>query len=121
MSENILVVDDEKEIADLIEVYLKNDGYTVYKFYNGTDIDITVTGQSPNLIIKFVNHGKTIPKEKSERIFEQFYRLDTSRATSGGAGMGLAIAKQIVELHHGTITAKSEGERIEFEVILPFS
>ncbi|MDE5596740.1 MAG: response regulator, partial [Lachnospiraceae bacterium] len=37
MSENILIVDDEKEIADLIELYLKNDGYTVYKFYNGTD------------------------------------------------------------------------------------
>ena len=37
MSDKILVVDDEKEIADLIEVYLKNDGYTVYKFYNGTD------------------------------------------------------------------------------------
>lgn len=37
MSESILIVDDEKEIADLIEVYLKNDGYRVYKFYNGTD------------------------------------------------------------------------------------
>ncbi len=37
MGENILVVDDEKEIADLIEVYLKNDGYKVFKFYNDTD------------------------------------------------------------------------------------
>ncbi len=37
MGESILVVDDEKEIADLIEVYLTNDGYSVYKFYNGTD------------------------------------------------------------------------------------
>ncbi|MDD2401440.1 MAG: VanR-ABDEGLN family response regulator transcription factor [Clostridia bacterium] len=37
MSESILIVDDEKEIADLIEVYLKNDGYRVYKFYNGAD------------------------------------------------------------------------------------
>lgn len=37
MQKRILVVDDEKEIADLIEVYLKNDGCTVYKFYNGTD------------------------------------------------------------------------------------
>ena len=37
MGERILVVDDEREIADLIEVYLKNDGYTVYKFYNGMD------------------------------------------------------------------------------------
>jgi two-component system response regulator VanR len=37
MSEKILIVDDEKDIADLLEVYLKNDGFTVYKFYNGTD------------------------------------------------------------------------------------
>lgn len=37
MSGNILIVDDEKEIADLIEVYLKNDGFTVYKFYNGME------------------------------------------------------------------------------------
>lgn len=37
MNEKILVVDDEKELADFVEVYLKNDGYTVYKFYNGTD------------------------------------------------------------------------------------
>lgn len=37
MAERILIVDDETEIADLIEVYLKNDGYTVYKFYNGLD------------------------------------------------------------------------------------
>ena len=35
--EKILIVDDEKEIADLVEVYLNNDGYQVYKFYNGAD------------------------------------------------------------------------------------
>lgn len=37
MNEKIMIVDDEKEIADLIEVFLSNDGYQVYKFYNGTD------------------------------------------------------------------------------------
>lgn len=37
MNEKIMIVDDEKEIADLIEVYLRNDGYTVHKFYNGID------------------------------------------------------------------------------------
>ena len=67
-----------------------------------------------------VNHGNTIPKEKLERIFEQFYRLDTARTTrSGGAGLGLAIAKEIVELHHGTISAFSENETIRFEIVLP--
>ena len=37
MKETIMIVDDEREIADLLEVYLLNDGYQVYKFYNGTD------------------------------------------------------------------------------------
>ncbi|MCI8405326.1 MAG: VanR-ABDEGLN family response regulator transcription factor [Clostridia bacterium] len=51
MPEKILVVDDEKEIADLIELYLKNDGYTVYKFYNGTDALKCVENEELNLAI----------------------------------------------------------------------
>ncbi len=51
MSENILIVDDEKEIADLIEVYLKNDGYTVYKCYNGMDAIACITSQNVDLAI----------------------------------------------------------------------
>lgn len=43
MNEHILVVDDEKEIADLLEVYLKSDGYNVHKFYNGTDALACIT------------------------------------------------------------------------------
>ena len=51
MSEKILIVDDEKEIADLIEVYLKNDGYTVYKFYNGLDALGCIETQKMDLAI----------------------------------------------------------------------
>ena len=51
MSEKILVVDDEKEIADLIEVYLKNDGYTVYKYYNGIDALKCINEQELDLAI----------------------------------------------------------------------
>lgn len=65
------------------------------------------------------NHGKTIPKEKLDTLFEQFFRLDTSRdSQTGGTGLGLAIAKQIVELHHGTIQCMSENETITFVVII---
>lgn len=90
-----------------------------YSFEGGT-IRIGASQEGEYMKIRFSNRGNTIPKEKLERIFEQFYRLDTARSSrSGGAGLGLAIAKEIVELHQGTITARSEDERIEFEVTLP--
>ena len=90
-----------------------------YSFEGGT-IRIGASQEGEYMKIRFSNRGNTIPKEKLERIFEQFYRLDTARSSrSGGAGLGLAIAKEIVELHQGTIMARSEDERIEFEVTLP--
>ena len=54
------------------------------------------------------------------RIFDQFFRLDSSRATrTGGAGLGLAIAKEILTLHGGTITAWSREDQVCFQVTLP--
>jgi two-component system sensor histidine kinase VanS len=90
-----------------------------YSFENST-ISIFVVRKPEGVYIAFRNQGNTIPKERLNRIFEQFYRLDSSRATkSGGAGLGLAIAKQIIELHKGSITAASENEIIEIVVFLP--
>ena len=72
------------------------------------------------IVLTFSNAGKNIPQEKLDRIFEQFFRLDSSRATrTGGAGLGLAIAKEIVELHGGTIRADSTEDRITFTICLP--
>jgi len=77
---------------------------------------------SPWIEVKVSNHGKTIPSEKLGRIFEQFFRLDSSRSSStGGAGLGLAISKEIVELHGGRIQAESAEDRIVFTLWLPQS
>ena len=117
--EDIMIRCDADKIQRVFDNLLKN--AVIYSF-EGTDIDIAVVGQGEDVDITFTNHGDTIPEEKLERVFEQFYRLDASRSTSsGGAGLGLAIAKQIIELHHGTIMARSENEMIEFKVILPVS
>jgi len=71
-------------------------------------------------IISIKNIGDDIPQEKLERVFEKFYRLDSSRQSStGGSGLGLAIAKQIVELHGGDIIASCIDGLTEFKVILP--
>ncbi len=81
-----------------------------------------LTGQTPWVEVKVSNHGKTIPPEKLGRIFEQFFRLDSSRSSStGGAGLGLAISKEIVELHGGRIQAESANEQILFTLWLPQS
>lgn len=115
---NIMLNCDADKIQRVFDNLLRN--AVIYSF-SDSEIEITVTVNNNNIIIKFINHGNTIPGDKINRIFEQFYRLDTSRSTSGGAGLGLAIAKQIVELHNGIITAKSYDELIIFTVTLPLS
>lgn len=84
-----------------------------------TEIGITATADDERATIRFTNQGDTIPPEKLARLFEQFFRLDASRATSGGAGLGLAIARAITRQHGGDITAESANDRVTFTVTLP--
>lgn len=114
---NLMLVCDVDKMQRVLDNLLRNAVF--YSFENST-IEINVIQDENKTTIKFINHGNTIPKEKLERIFEQFYRLDTSRGSNnGGAGLGLAIAKEIVNLHNGTIAAKSKNEVIEFDVTIP--
>ena len=73
MNENILIVDDEKEIADLIEVYLKNDGYTVHKFYNGTDALKCIESQNLDLVILDVMLPDVDGFRICQKIREQYF------------------------------------------------
>ena len=85
-------------------------------------ISITAAPDEHSIVLRFRNSGDTIPEDKLSRMFEQFFRLDSSRGTkTGNAGLGLAIAKDIVEAHGGSISAASADGHVEFSVELPIS
>ena len=94
MSENILIVDDEKEIADLIEVYLKNDGYTVYKFYSGTEALQCIGETDLDLAILDVMLPDVDGFHICQKIREKFYYpiiMLTAKVEDGDKIMGLTI------------------------------
>ncbi len=80
---------------------------------------VKVTMSSENLVLEVSDTGTGISSRQLDTIFERPRRGDTSRMGAGGAGLGLAIAKRIVELHHGNISVRSDegigtSFRIEF-------
>lgn len=113
--DDILLNCDAGKMQRVFDNLLRN---AVNYSYDGTEITIEAEQGEDSVTLKFSNCGGTIPKEKLERVFEQFYRLDTGRS-SNGTGLGLAIAKQIVTLHKGTITAESGDGVTVFTVTLP--
>lgn len=116
---DIMLSCDADKLQRVFDNILRN---AVNYSYENTNIKILLKSDTDRVFISFSNEGNTIPSEKLERIFEQFYRLDMARNSgNGGAGLGLAIAKHIVELHKGTITAKSADGITCFEVMLPTS
>lgn len=94
MQERILVVDDEKELADLLEVYLSNDGYSVYKFYNGIDALKCIEENTPDLAILDVMlpdiDGFRICRKIREKYFFPVIML-TAKIEDSDKIMGLTI------------------------------
>lgn len=83
------------------------------------DIQMTLRKQGKHPVITVVNTGSPIPKADLPHIFERFYRVEKERnGKTGHFGLGLSIAKTIVEAHHGTITAKNDPGLVTFTVRL---
>jgi len=108
---------DADKLARVFNNILKN---AITYSYENSVIDISAKAQDKDIMITFTNQGNPIPREKLETIFEKFFRLDTSRSSNtGGAGLGLAIAKEIVDAHGGNIFVQSNSEKTVFTVIFP--
>lgn len=114
--EDMNIYGDPDKLARVFNNILKN--AAAYSPDNSV-IDITAEISGDMVSIVFTNAG-SIPKDKLASIFDKFYRLDSARSSdTGGAGLGLAIAKEIVILHSGRIYAGSNDNQTSFTVELP--
>lgn len=118
IAENITCCGDTTRIRELLTLLLDN----AFRYSDkGGDIRFTLLSSGKNKVITLSNTTDGIPRGSMDRLFERFYRPDRSRnSETGGHGIGLSVAKAIVELHKGKITACSEdGKTIVFTVTLP--
>jgi two-component system sensor histidine kinase VanS len=119
MPEDIYLYGDADYLARALQNILKN--AVAYSDANSV-ISISAQRIGEKVKITVSNIGDTISPEQQAHIFEKFYRADEARqGNTGGAGLGLAIAKNIVALHGGTITVESENRNTTFTILLPDS
>ncbi|AIQ17713.1 histidine kinase [Paenibacillus sp. FSL H7-0357] len=87
---------------------------------DGQYVDVSCSPQAEDIVIQVINYGGSIPAEQLPHLFDMFYTGDRARShQEGGTGLGLFIAKNIVEQHGGSISVQSDIIRTLFEVRLP--
>ncbi|MBE5953455.1 MAG: HAMP domain-containing histidine kinase [Lachnospiraceae bacterium] len=117
IDENIFINGDSNKLARVFNNILKN---AIAYSYENTEINISTNLCDNGVEVRISNNGRTISVKKLETIFDKFVRLDEARGLStGGAGLGLAIAREIVNLHGGRISATSQDELTTFTVFIP--
>ena len=116
VEEEIHVVGDAPALSQLLEILLDN---AVKYSPEGGTIALRLETAGRNAKLSVSNTGQPIPEQDLPHIFERFYRGDPSRQSTGGHGLGLAIARSIVEVHKGKIWAECRNGLVIFTVSLP--
>jgi len=115
IDDNILIKMNENSIRQLVEILLDN---AIKHSSEKGIVKVNLKKNSNNIELLVTNEGEGIPRGEEERIFERFYRVDKSRNRSDNRyGLGLAIAKNIVKMHSGSISASSNNGITVFKVL----
>ena len=116
--DNVLLMGSDILIYRLVYNLVEN--AIKYNFSGGT-VTVNATQQNSQLHLTVEDTGNGIPEELKERIFEPYFRLDKSRSRElGGVGLGLALVREIVRVHNGSILVKNNANSgTTFEVIFP--
>ncbi|WP_416829114.1 sensor histidine kinase [Ectobacillus polymachus] len=114
---NIKFIGDKEKLHQLLVILLDN----ALKYTNqGGTITLSCSQTLSTITLQVKDDGIGIAEEDLSKIFDRFYQSDKARTLAQGAGLGLSIAKWIVEKHHGKIKVHSQlGKGTSFEIILP--
>jgi signal transduction histidine kinase len=113
---------DPVKIERVIENLLDN-ALRYARDFSVITIRTIIDGKAREIRCEVEDDGRGIPEKDLPHLFERFYRVDKGRSReSGGTGLGLSIVKHVVELHGGSVTARSElGKGTIFSFTLPYS
>ena len=115
IQEHIQFLCHQESMDELVSILIDN---AIHHSIQKGQIIVRLTKIKNEIQLEVINQGDEIPEEECERIFDRFYRNDQSHnRKSNRYGLGLAIAKNIVDAHHGTITAQSKNGYTTLRVI----
>ena len=117
IEEMLTLKGDEKSITQLLSILLDN---AVKYSREGDTVYLILDKQGKAICLTVYNRTDNMTKEDCERLFDRFWRGDKSRTTGGGYGLGLSVAKAIVQSHKGKISAKyTDNGYLEITAVFP--
>ena len=116
VEDGITLTGNKTQLTQLVSILLDN----AIRHATGNEIGISLKRQGHHAVLSVVNAGDEIPRDKLEHLFDRFYRVDEARNSEGQHyGLGLSIAKAVVEKHGGSISVSCQDGKVRFTASIP--
>lgn len=117
ITDGIVALGNSTQLSQLVSILIDN---AIRHSHNGKEVSVSLTHTRSAAVFSVINDGEPIPQEQTAQLFERFYRADEARnGEDKHYGLGLAIAKAIVEAHHGKIEVSCYDGKVCFTAQLP--